>query len=664
MASRYFAASSPEEIGGAIMGRIDSGGAARDNSRLGERYNKWDAAHRHYYGFDRGFGNTSEVERGGEQGELSVVRVNRGRAVGGALIGLMTSMRMTWKPTARNGDVGARDSIQAASTTLEWLWKTQGLQRRVRHWVEQGVIYAESFMIPRWEPAAGSSTPVAGGGVEFEGDLVFDVVPPWRTRVDEDAKDFDGTPWIAVCLWANKYDLEELYQTDILGEPTEGRIVADSVSTRMLSSDLEVAASNERDLIPIWHFYHRVTPAMPHGRHVVLASSDCVLVDEDLDNGIWPVVRFAPSEHFETPHGYSSWWDVLGVQEEMDGLESAIASNQLTFGTQSIAMEAGTQMERENVSGIRIMTIPKGAHPPVPVSLAATPAEVFKHLDRLMSAQRDLAGLNDVAMGQPQTSQMNAEAFSLLASMAQQRNAPQIQEVLDATGRVGAVALAILSQRWPEQKKLAVQGDGGRTRYEDVDGRALRVIDRTPVEVGNPLEQTASGRVQLAQLFLQSGVKMDVQQLQQIVETGRFEPVTQPIRDALQYIAAENVDLRKGKSVQAHYADDHLAHAMEHKAIIDDPQARQDPGVIGAFEAHIGEHYALFYGLPNEQDPKQDPQYPVRIRALLGQQAPPMPPPPQPGAGGPPPGTPQAMQPPGPAPTGAEQLPTVVPQPQ
>lgn len=666
----YWAAESRERIGNAIASKL-----RRDADDLVplvvQRRQKWRDAYMAFYGFGiDGRGNTSRVTRAGDQGAESNVRVNYARSVAKALLGLLVSQRFSWKPTARNSDVGARAAVQDSSVTLEWLWKTERMQRVVRHWVELSILSGATLCWPEWDQTRGEAAAADEEGTEFAGELRFNLIPPWRFHVDENARSFEDSDWCAVGIPRNKWSMMALYPKDILGEDTHDAFMRKDDRNLFAFDQLEQMRESDQHVIV--HFFHRRTPALPDGRHVIMVGEDTVLADGPLD--YWPLVRLAADEQHETPHGYSSWWDVLGIQEETDALESSIASNQLTFGTQSVVMEEDSSKKQiSRLHGLKVFwKKASSAFIPQALQLTATPKEIFTHLDRLRSHQRDLSGMNDVAMGQSpnDTAQMNAQAFSLLASMAQQRNAPQLQEVVDAIGELGGLTLKLLAKHWTEKKRLAVSGNGSAPQYHDVDPKNFGELESTPVETGNPLEQSAAGRMQLVSIFAQAGVKLDAQQIEQVVSTGRLEHLTQPIRDASLYVAFENDELRSGRVPQAHWSDDHFRHVREAKAVLDSPEARTNLQVVKAVSAHVGEHYALFWGLPPTQpdgsptNPQADPQWPIRIRIMLGQDAPPTAgPPPGPPPGGPPPGPPPPALNAGPPQEPSQGAPPAVPPP-
>jgi len=58
-------------------------------------------------------------------------------------------------------------------------------------------------------------------------------------------------------------------------------------------------------------------------------------------------------------------------------------------------------------------------------------------------------------------------------------------------------------------------------------------------------------------------------------------------------VKAENEDLRAGKTVTALACDDHKLHWLEHRAILGNPEARNNPQLIQTTLTHMVEHQQM-----------------------------------------------------------------------
>jgi hypothetical protein len=135
--------------------------------------------------------------------------------------------------------------------------------------------------------------------------------------------------------------------------------------------------------------------------------------------------------------------------------------------------------------------------------------------------------------------------------------------------------------------------------------------------------------------LVQMSVIRTPQEVLEVLETGRLEPLVKGTQEELTNILKENQDISKGETPVVLLSDDHLLHGKEHCSAVASPAARRDVNVLRAYREHMHEHYSLFYGVPLEMV-EMDPLYRQRMLMLCGKPVPPeMPMPPPPGAPGP-----------------------------
>jgi hypothetical protein len=657
---RYFAASPKAEIGQAIFGRLQTYRAARD----GVRDRTLARAVAGYYGWDDGSGSTHTVSAGGKGGQLSILRVNKARAAAQSLVGLVCGPPLSWRPQAANTDAQSRSAVTLAAALLEYYWKREELEKRWREWVESAIVCGEANLFTEWDETKGPELP-DGDGILRGGDVTFHVLRPWDVMRDESLRTADDSQWVAVRILKNRWDLIGMHPKDILGRPTEDIIRAmqpESTDVFGWTDDWRSRRKFATDHLPVFWFFHRPTPTLPEGREVMMTGPDCVLIDRPLTYPETPVYRLAAGELFDTPYAYSNWWDTLAPQEVIDGLETAIATNQLTLSVQSIAFEEGTTMAPDSVAGMQAYYYKRGSQPPQGIQLTQTPKEVFEHRNELMADQRDLVGLNDVVQGQPDTAQMNGAAFALLASMAIQRNSAFQKSSTSALGRSGLGLINLLEKKVDIPRKVAIVGKANKYLYESREflGENLRPVDTLTVEIGNPVEQTVGGRMQLGETYVAQGWVTCPEELEQVHDTGRLDPILQGPRSSLLLVAAENQMLSEGRMPLVHGTQDHILHYKEHAFSLNaNPDNQKNQNFVSIHQQHLDSHYREYWAVPDEVPlPEGDPLYHQRMRVMLGQLPPDqlgVPPPPSmnaPAPGGelgPPPQAPVQAQMPEPA---------------
>lgn len=609
-------------------------------------------AYMHTFGDDTGFGDTQRVQRGGNQGELAKVRVNNAPALARAQHALTTSAKVSWRALATNSDARTQAATTIATSLLEYYWRQRNMQAVTSRWVMGAIRYGESYVYAPWDWSRGPEVGVSADGLRIEraGDIALHNVCPWDIRRDGSATSWESVKWVAVRLRLNKWDVAALATTDgedapkditgrdatqaILGA-SEGNDSFGSYSWRGYEDDGE-------DLVPVWYFFHDRTPAVPGGREAIMCGNR-VLVDGPLAHPMIPVARMAPDERDGTSFGNTPYHDILGIQEMRDGLHSAVATNQLALAVQAIAMQDGTKASIDDTHGVRVFYYPPGGGKPEAIQLTRSPPEVFQHMAALKAEQVAIMGLNDVALGQPQE-KLSGSAYALLYSAAAQQNSGLQGSMVAAVGQLGTVVLKTLRKFVSEERAVVIAGKSaaGQARQVRFRGADLEGIDEVTVEIGNPLEQSVPGKLELLNTYRQAGAITSADHVQQVVETGRIEPATQSTRNEMQLIAAEQEALGRGEGALVHTYQNHIKHCVEHKCVLDSDEALKRPDVVQVVQQHIDEHYREHYGLPDEVPVQDDPLYLPRLRALLGYapttpdllQAPGAPPAPPGGEGG------------------------------
>lgn len=670
---RYFAARPVDKIGESLANKLEEECGAADVTARAEVYA---TAYEHYYGFDTGRGPTYGVSRAGEQGELAEVRIAKASALLKSFLSLVIGQRVDWRPQAASGASNARRATILAASLLEDGWY-QGKVEQVWHQkAEMALAWSEAFTLHLWDTTIG---PIVGHDPETEmplrgGDIRRVNLLPWDVVRESKARTYKDCKWKFCRVFENKWDVMAQHPVDVLDQPTRDTILAAARDDQMKLAT--PVLTEDTDIIPVWYFFHECTPTLPFGMEVKFISGKCVLRYRKLSYGKpderrIPLCRFAFDELFNTPYAYSRWWDTLGPQELMDGIQTSIATNILTLGTQSIAFEQGTQVSEDAVKGMRSFEFPRGAAKPEGVNLVKVAPEAFTHLQNIARDQQQMLNLNDTFRGQPDTAQMNAQAFMILKTSASEQNSPVVTRAHDDLSDMGTLDLQIYAEYLSDERKVRITGTQQKYLYDEASytGTDLSPIACVRVPVGNPIEKSAAGRFALAQVLQgmrhENGERVSVEEMVEVMDTGRIEPLIQPARDQQMLLNSENDKLSSGQQVQAHALDNHLVHGQHNLAPIMNSQGRADPAVNKATLDHVHQHYCLFFGLPVQpgqdayQTALQDPEYFGRIRILLGQQ----PPAPEASMGPPPPGAQPAPGEVMAAPAGAPPPPVPAPQP-
>lgn len=642
----YFATLDPEDLGPQVLSRVEDYAEHRIVSQVESRiYDAW----LYYYGFSpEGFHATSGVSRGGDQGELAEIRVNHARALVNALLNLIVAPKFVWTPRAVSIDYDAVRQTELAANVLEYFWHTGRVSAYVTKATEESIPFSEGFVMLEWDPTIGD---VYGedpntGEVVRTGNLRFSNPSTWDVIRNPGKKSWDDLDWVIVRQWRNKYNLAARFPNaaeEILSTPPE--------TNRRFDTKKATHSPFDDEDIPVYYFFHKPSAALPFGRQAIILPSKHVVEDGPLDMDHIPLYRVTPAEFNGTPYGYTQFFEILGIQELTDSLHTSIATNLSTFGTQNIAAEEGTNIDTDDLAGgMRVHYYRQGSKPPEPLMLAKVPEEGFRYLEDLKQHQELLMGLNAVVRGEAQSDRLSGAALALLQSQALQQASVLQGNYIRMIEAIGSGVIQMIRNKAEMPIKVAIAGKHklARLREAEIDKDSLASVNQVYVEVGNPMSQTAAGRFELGQLLVQMQMVRSPEMLQQVLDTGRLDPLTRSEQEEQLNLLRENEMISLGQTPVAMIHDNHLLHGKEHAVPVATPEARQDPQVLKAFREHMHSHYSLFYGVPPEMV-ETDPLYRDRMLLLMGQQPPPpmMPPGmmPPPGPGGPPPPGPDGPQP-------------------
>ncbi len=583
---------------------------------------------RHFYGalpseFIGDMPSSAEVTRAGEQGENVEVRVNWYRAHINAKHQIIVAPKLTWGAQAVNTDARSLADASRAASILEYMWKTASFEEKSVAAELGAILDGEEFLFTLFNAKGGKeqSYDEESGEITYEGDIDCVSVPSWNVMRDDTARSWDESAWRSAVVDVSRWQLIAQYpdsKDEIMAAPAATMIRA--------GSDGRFVTAQASDRVTCHYFFHDKRPELPLGLQAFALSPDCVLEFAALEKCYQTrnITRFAAGDLKGTPYAYSSAWDAMAPQDLATDIQGSLATNIVTFGKQMISSESDADLPIDQLGqGPAVIYRPKGSPPPVALQLASSPPEAFKHLDAIRADQRLILGLNDMAMGEPPQGPPNAQAWALLSTANITNNSGEQRNFVSAVRNVGRSILAIVKEKYSTKRKALIVGLHGAKvpKQEMYDATDFAGVDDVMVSIDNPLMQNAAGRLQIATMYIDRGFVSVPEQLEQLITTGSAEPLTQALRDEMIYIAEENEELLKSVNLPVMITDSHQMHIREHKAVTYSAEARSNPGIIEAANAHIQQHIQM--GL--DTDP--------RILAMLGQAAP-QPPAPVEGAPG------------------------------
>ena len=583
---KYFANKPKAQIAADLMKKVDSHATFLLGS--GREY----LLHRSYQYYYRGIEKKGQLEKGGEQGEFLIGHFNHYRNILQHLLNLTTANRPAMEPRAANTDAKSQGQTIIAAGALDYIQREAHLDRILKKATEQAIYLSEAYAVLEWDENAGPDYVVDGEETKKQGDIKFTNAGPLDVFYDFCRDSSAKHDWYIVRFWENRYDYAAKYPE-----------LADKIM--LLASDAKnprnrrpwYVDTNDSDLIPVFRFYHDKTPAVPGGRFVEFLSSEIVTLDGNLPYRKKPVYRLMPDEQDGTPFGYSIAFDLMPIQEAIDGLLNTILTNISTFGVQNIAVPNGANIDVVQIpGGLNILKFDEKAGKPEVLQMLQVPNEVFEFVAMLTNMLETLSGLNSVVRGNPEASLKSGAALALIASQAIQFNSGLQQSYSQFCEDIGTGIIDILKEYGSTPRIASIAGKSNRSYMRYFKGEEIKDINRVTVERVNPLSSTTAGKMQIADTLMDKGLIKTPEEYIQLVTTGRLEPLLQAQQNQLTLIQAENEDLSEGKPVIAILTDDHVLHIKEHQAVLASPEARQDPKIVQVTLAHLTEHMNILYG--------------------------------------------------------------------
>lgn len=577
----YFAAKPAKDAASILLDRASSFyNYLSANQYLDKLRRMWEFYHGAY---NSGYGVGHSTAFTGEQGELVQLPVNHFRNLAQHILVMITTNRPTMEARAANTDYKSLSQTYLANSILDYYMKEKHLEKYLKTATEMAIVLGSGYIKMEWNATDGETYDFdeETSKFQYEGEVVFSNLSPFDVVVDG-TKESWNNEWVLVRSWQNRYNLIAKYPE----METQIRALPSKIESNIYR--LSVFTNDQTDDIPVYEFFHKRTEAMPDGRYLQFLDGNVILLDAKMPYRTIPVFRIVPSEILGTPYGYSPMFDVYPIQETINALYSTIMTNQNAFGTQNVWVPRGADISIADIAGG--LNLIESDQKPEGINLTETPTEIFKFLEMMITAGETISGVNSVARGNPQASLESGTALALVQSMALQFMSGLQQSYVQMIEEIGTSLINILKDFATTPKVIQLVGKNNRPYLKEFTGEDLNSINRVIVDVGNPLARTTAGRVQMAEQLMQMKLLQNPEQYFQIINTGRLDSLIQGEEKELLLIQRENEMLLVGEQVKGTALDAHRLHINEHKAVMNDPELRNNLELVKQVQDHIQEH--------------------------------------------------------------------------
>lgn len=578
----------------------------------------WRKAMRLYYGRNDRGDSSHGVDGGGQVGELLRLRANLFRFYTQARLVLIGGSWPSLLIKTTADDSRSTDQIPIGNAIVDH-YSNRMARSAHSDALKYSILVGEGWVMPQWDHYAGK--PIARGPtgeVLYEGDIRMRAFTPDCIIRDPDVKHRDHD-WLMARSTENRWTLAARYPE--FAEKIRAATWDNQWSPIWISDDRQMQAASS-DRVPVYEFFHRKTDALPSGRQCLMVGST-LIVDDVLKTQGLPFRSIVSDQELGRSLGYGDAWDMMGPQEVIDSIVSILASVRENFGAIDIWTTPNSNLEAIDLAPgfrhIESLTKPeKIDHSTGYVGEAVAAIEFLQGICQLGSK------VNDVVMGDAGKSQSGRALMAMQASAQQVNSDAQRESNMCIQGMMSDV-LVLMRENAKTERVITIAGRLRASTVKRFMKQDIDCIEGAEVELGSPLLNTAAGRKDVADLYLQSG-GINVKQHQEMMTSGRLDPSSRSVQAQQALIERENEMMANGETPQVSVTDDHPKHITDHKCEMDDPEVRANPVRMKPLLDHMQWHINVW----KSADPD--------LLAALGIPPPPssmMPPVPPPGMPGP-----------------------------
>lgn len=570
----YWAACSIEEIGAEVMSKFEEYQTFLYQANY---LDKVRASYQRYYNLDQ---DGSYRVTKSDDGSITRVTLNHYKNLLKRIHILITQSKLSFLPKSRNSDSKSMIDTDLAKGILEYYGDEKALNYTFSRAVETALVCLEAFVHCPWNLNKGHElTADESGKVIHTGDQDFEVLTALDVARNTQVLDTD---YFIVRSRRNKWDMAALHPefADIITTEGKPQGTLDEYRLQLLTM------GGELDMIDVYYFYHRQTPALPDGRFTVVVN-DQVLADGRLGYKRPPVYRLSAGDVVDTIFGDSPGTDLLSIQEVINALATAVVSNNMNHAQQNIWSPDPNLSVKQLSHGQNLVT---SSVKPEALQLTASAAETYKLLDSLVAQQQLLSGINDTARGNPESNVKNNGSMALMLAQAVQFVSDLQKSYAQLASDVGTAVIDNMKTFAKGPMLVAIGGLSRKSYIKEFQAKDLMNVERVTVDLGDPIAQTTAGRWEMTQGWRQAGTITPRQEVE-FLRTGQFDSILEDkFRDAI-LVRSENEMLRKGDEMPVVImTDDHPYHVIEHNKLLNDPEARYNPRLVEAITQHMMEH--------------------------------------------------------------------------
>lgn len=538
----------------------------------------------------------------GRQGELSAINLNQLGVLGQRILSMTITDELGWQPVVQNQDAQSRKEAAVARSVLEYERRAGQLDRTFALNAETAFLDGSAFLSIRWDerggdvyekglvdPTTGQQRPPV-----YQGALRVRNHAWWRTMFDLYRHDADHD-WVILVDYVNRWDLATRYAkgSDAL---TQQILNLQREHTRVLMSQQErgwAISDDDAPLVPVYTLFHRPCETLPEGREVVFINGSTVLKDgANIYGKGLPVVRVAPGEWLDTPHGSTPLTNLTAPQAAFNMAVSSDLTNIANGAVSRLWLPPGPKPTRTVMEdGAEIF---QSDAPPQAINTVGSSPRTPEFAAFMSGQMAELAHMNPVSLGRQERAMSGALA-ALFDAKSREGISPFIRSYRWGVEAAGTQILRTYKAcaKVPRALEIIVGKDRGYT-LKDFVGQQIGSVDRVTVEARASMLDTTSGKMALLEALMQIPSFVQNPRAPEVVlavhTTGSVDPliIVPETEDIL--IQQENEWMRDGQLPPVRAEDDDEKHIATHRLLSLNPADRLDDALMSTLDQHLAMH--------------------------------------------------------------------------
>ncbi len=531
----------------------------------------------------------------GEQGELVKMSVPQARILIRQMVTLLTKQKLAFNAIARVQDSDVANEMRIANALSANIVQAQDLDLKAESLVERCAVLGTSFIKATWRTDRGTPKVVEkregkSDGVLYDGDLEISLPSVFDMVFDFTLDRWEDQLWVDCRVKRNRWDLIQQHpdlEKEILALPS-----CNEYNTQGL-----VQTPYERDMVYVYEMYHKPTPSLPQGRMLVYSNGLTVYYDDVNHYGNIPIEQFKPEPVEGIAYGYSALSNLLPSQEMLDNSYSCQATNQSALGVLGVMRPAGANINVQSLYGMNFFdypsnpNLPNGGAPEV-LNLYKPSPELLKFPEILLKNMQQMSFINDAVRGDLPASTSGVAVATLTTNALEFLSS--YSKCLKITLEKTMMNSINAYRRFAKVERLVTMtGKNFQQFQRPFTGDMLEPIHQIELQEINPMLQTLSGRIEIAENAMKQGMIKDMQAYVSILDGQPLSRLFETELSENDLIQSENERLMQGEIVKAISVDNHALHIMKHKVLLNDPQVRLNGDLVAETEKHIEEHLNL-----------------------------------------------------------------------